>query len=608
MKVSHKIPQQNLCMNCDTSSFILTNNLGGFLFLSTTPVSKFSGLFVSYGLDVYRVLENIFPAGGAMGELENHLDHVRRTGESDSGKLVFPSGINGLQYSLAKKAKIVLDFDCRKVYDMRSFGRYYEVNVEKDRISVKFTKRTDSKEDGTHGREEFSFFIVIQAKGFDAKNDYESLDRWEEHHYSYDEERKDFPASRFVYRPFILDAKELLISVGRTMKEAEEELDKLKHHRPEERHYLTVDKKKDEDAAVAFVCAQDSLEKLKILHEGKTRIFAGLPWFFQLWSRDELISLGAPIRLGQFKVVKDILFHYIRNIGIDGRLSNRIPDAHLGCADSIGWLWKRVGDFIDALNAGRELDKYLSGKELDEVKLALCDSISVIEKNHMHDGLIFNKMNETWMDTDYNKSDIRDGACIEIQALHLNMLHLAHQLTGDAKYEKKETVMRIDVIDAFWDGALLADRAEEFAIRPNIFIAYYIYPDLLSRSEWEAVFKNSLEKLWLDWGGLSSIDKTHRLFTPDYSGIGNQSYHRGDSWFWLNNLAAVCLLRNNAIEFEDNIRKIIDASSREILWHGAIGHAAELSSASHLSSKGCFAQAWSAAMFIELIMEVYLKE
>jgi len=200
---------------------------------------------------------------------------------------------------------------------------------------------------------------------------------------------------------------------------------------------------------------------------------------------------------------------------------------------------------------------------------------------------------------------VRAGARIEIQAMHLNMLHLMHQLSHDSAYEKKEKNLRSDVLEAFWNGNLLGDGVEEFTARPNVFIAYYMYPDLLSRSDWQACFENVLEKLWLEWGGLSSIDRKHALFTADYSGIDNRSYHRGDSWFWLNNLAAVCLYRNNAIKFEDKILKVIEASSNEILWHGAVGHHAEISSASHLSSKGCFAQAWSASMFIELIMELY---
>jgi len=241
------------------------------------------------------------------------------------------------------------------------------------------------------------------------------------------------------------------------------------------------------------------------------------------------------------------------------------------------------------------LEKHLSSKEMEEVKAALAESIKRIEKNYKSDSLITNKKDETWMDTDMDNQDPRDGARIEVQALHLNMLRLMSELSNEKKYKNRENKMKKAVIERFWNGETLADGDGDFTARPNVFIAHYVYPDLLSRPEWQTCFENILKKLWLDWGGLASIDPKHRLFVPDYTGIDNKSYHRGDSWFWINNLAALCMFRNNPIYFEEKILKIIESSTKELLWHGAVGHAAEISSASHLSSKGCFAQAWSAA-------------
>ena len=127
---------------------------------------------------------------------------------------------------------------------------------------------------------------------------------------------------------------------------------------------------------------------------------------------------------------------------------------------------------------------------------------------------------------------------------------------------------------------------------------------MLSKAEWTICFKTSLSKLWLSWGGLSSIDKKHLLFCKEYSGEKNKSYHRGDSWFWINNLAALVMNRTNKKQFKKYIDKIIQASTKEILYSGAVGHHAEVSSASKLKSQGCPVQAWSAALFIELIDEI----
>ena len=152
-------------------------------------------------------------------------------------------------------------------------------------------------------------------------------------------------------------------------------------------------------------------------------------------------------------------------------------------------------------------------------------------------------------------------------------------------------------------------------IRPNIFLAYYIYPELLTSKEWVEVFDNALPKLWCDWdmgegvegGGLSTIDKTHPLYQPYYTGIDNKSYHRGDSWFWINNIAAISMYRLDKERYKDKIFKIVNSSSQDILYWGFIGYASELASSGWFKSGGCLCQTWSIATFIELIHEVYIE-
>lgn len=609
MKITHKLPGLNISKDDHhTSLCILSNNLGGFLFLSQVPISKFNGFLVNYDLNIIKTVENIGILGKDFIGIENHLNHIRREYIDNSEKIICPKRINGLIYSLSKKDRAFIDIDCRKTNDTRAFGRLYNVTIEDKIIIIEFTKKTDEREDATNSVAEFSFFIAVQPSGFKPENDYEFINQWVESYYRYDHERKDFPAHRYVHRPFIISTKELLIGAGRTKEESLGELEKLKKYKHKDHGYKTMSKENDTEAAAAFICAQDSLEKLKIEHEGITRLFAGYPWFFQIWSRDENISLGALIKLHQFKVVKDIIFKYLKNIGKDGRLPNHIPSPHLGSADGVGWFWKRVGDFISELKAKHSLEKFLSKKEMKQIRDSLAESIKSIEKNYGSKGLITNKDNETWMDTDPGGQDPRDGARIEIHALHLNMLRLMHELGGEMKYKTKEEKMKKQVVEMFWNGDLLADGIGDFTVRPNIFIAYYVYPDLLSEEDWKTCFNNSLKGLWLDWGGLASLDIHHPLFVNEYTGMDDRSYHRGDSWFWLNNLAALCMFKIDPVGFEEKILRIIEASSKEILWKGAVGHHAEISSAARLSSKGCFAQAWSAAMFVELVMEVYGKK
>ena len=604
MKITHKLPRLSISKdNCSTNTCILSNKRGNFLFLSEPALSKFNGFFLNIDLELYKIIENISIVKSEFDEIENNLTYIRRKHKNVTEKITCPEDINGLVYTLTKKSKISIDFDCRHMHDMRKFGRIYDVNVENDNIVIQFVKKTDDREDNKHNVEEYQLYIIIRPKRFRKETDYELLNQWIEHNYSYDHERKDFPADRYVYRPFIMDSKELLIGIGKTKDAALDEIEKLKKFKTIKNDYKIIDKKRKKMTSAAFICAQESVEKMKSEYGGITRLYAGFPWFFQFWSRDENICLGSLIRLRQFKIVKDILFTYVKHISKDGRLPNRIPSSQLGSADGIGWFWKRVGGFIKALEEIHLLQKYLSSKDMKDLKESLAESIKHIEKSYMSDGLITNNDNETWMDTDPQGQDPRDGKRIEIQALHLNMLRLMYNISGEKKYKTKEDKMKKKVINSFWNGENIADGIGDNTIRPNIFIAYYAYPDLLPRREWQTCFEKTLEKIWLDWGGISSIDKDHSMFIQEYTGLDDKSYHRGDSWYWINNLAALCMFKNNPIKFDDKIQKIIKASSNEILWNGSVGDHAEISSASHLSSKGCFAQAWSTAMFIELIIE-----
>jgi len=313
----------------------------------------------------------------------------------------------------------------------------------------------------------------------------------------------------------------------------------------------------------------------------------------------------------------------LENILPDGRLANRYPKAELGCADSIGLLFKRISDLMKETKKKKQFQQYFSSNDIFLIKEKLQKSIIKNEKYHSKAGLIHNLKLETWMDTtiDSTSNDTREGQRIEIQAARLLMIKLMIELsnmTDDSKKEKEyikiEQEFAKKVKDTFLSSIseeqqqlILKDGKDDAAIRPNIFLAYYLYPELLSHQEWEEVFDNTLKKLWVDWGGLTTIDKTSRYFTWEYSGENNKSYHRGDSWFFINNIAAICLYKVNKIKYDYAIRKIIDASTQDILWNGFIGHASELSSAKEQRAEGCLAQAWSAGTYIELVHEVYEK-
>jgi glycogen debranching enzyme len=168
---------------------------------------------------------------------------------------------------------------------------------------------------------------------------------------------------------------------------------------------------------------------------------------------------------------------------------------------------------------------------------------------------------------------------------------------------KKKTLIRQQLVkdkivyDGFSNGVL------DINIRPNVFLAYYAYPGLAMKHQWESTFNHVLKDCWLEWGGLSSIGKSSSLFRDTYSGMTNESYHHGDSWFFVNNIAALALHDFDSKKFKKEIKKIKNASIQELLYGGFIGYCAEVSSAKQLESKGCLSQAWSSATLLELLLK-----
>jgi glycogen debranching enzyme len=287
----------------------------------------------------------------------------------------------------------------------------------------------------------------------------------------------------------------------------------------------------------------------------------------------------------------------------DGRFPNRYPAADLGSADGIGWNATR---FLAMLE--NELSQF-EEDELDNLYNLFTEQLEKLEQHYLKDGLIINKSHETWMDTG-GEQDPRNGACIEIQLLHHNINRLQSKLAEITGKEDKSKNRLPDIKDAFFDKGRLADRISEsgekdFTARPNLFIAAYLCPALLSKNEWKDVFQWAFDELWLPWGGLSTISKSSTLFQPFYTGQTDESYHRGDSWYWINNISAIALNRICPEDYKEEIEKILKASTREILFSGAPGHHAELSSAFDLRSEGCFAQSWSAATYLELARELF---
>ncbi len=610
--VVHRIDNEEIEKEVHNPSFLLTNKIGGYTSLSDYPISRFQGVFFNDNFEVFKVIENIFPINkGDVKKLTNNFYSVERE-RGVKERFYMPFRHNSIVYELDEECEVQIDLDVRKAYDVREFGKYYKIANENDKVIITFTKKTDKREDNSDGTKEYEIYVVINNG-----KEYEKLDEFYPIHYDYDMSRNSQPWERYVYKSIKIKAKKLIISFGKNKQKAIEEnkriindLDKIKKG---QKIYVQGFRRKIKDNEIKFANKAAEIGLFHLINNIKNKrgIYAGLWWFFQYWTRDEAVSTKALMLEERFDLAKEILMRQVRNIKKDGRVPNRIPDSELESADGVGWVFKRVYDFIEMLHQKKLINDYLAHKELIEIRNQLEKAIYSMQKHYVSDDFVHNAPKETWMDTEWN-GDTREGVRIEIQALQLSMYKLLQlvckALKDDISYKNAvelEKRLKAKVRTHLFDGKYLFDGLNDPTVRPNVFLAHYIYPELLTKSEWIKCFEVALEKLWLEWGGIASIDKSHPLFCEQHTGQDNRSYHRGDSWFFLNNMAALCMARLSKNTFRRYIEKIIEASSKEILWHGIVGYHSEISSAKELQSKGCFAQAWSHALFIELIDEMY---
>ena len=656
MEVIHNLGSITIRRNTnENAGFLLANKKGCYCSFFSGQKSRYFGLFYfdEKSMNMYKFIDRIEIAGNSeVTSLKSNFYCIERRNGNVIESFFMPRWHDSMVYELSSENEIDLILDCKNSLDNREWGRIYEISEEQGAIIIKFTKKTDSREDPSDGIEEFTLYLAVKSN----KNIYEKNFNWVGTEYLADAERNSPPYKRHAFNAIKLRGSKFVFSMSKNKEDAVNEcsnvfdnLDEIKSKEKEcffeilkngKVGSIISNKKINNETKIAYAHALFSLSSLTVNCKNTYGIFAGYPWFFQFWSRDSLVSLKAVSKIDE-KTAKRLLFKHLNNISINGRLPNLANggEKDLESADSHGWLFLRSGELVKKIDANKEVinsikksvnlirQNRLAGSEKVKSYLKNCTSIIKKRENEFHrvsyeiegslekslsgllkhrtaDGFEINGPKETWMDTDY-ENDCRKGIRVEIQALRLNMYKLMFHITQNHKYRVLENLLKARVKKNFWSGKVLADGLGDFTIRPNIFIAAYAYPELLSNSEWETCFENALKSLWLGWGGLTTIDKNSRLFTDTSTGENPKSYHHGDSWFWINNLAAIMLHKINKKKFAKEIKKIIEASTEEILWKGCVGCHSELSSAKELRSEGCFNQAWSNAMYVEMVDEIF---
>jgi hypothetical protein len=598
VKVVHEVGKRRVegeASGFAAGMFLLTDKEGSFF--SQSPgeqVTKYSGLITYDAKRFFKSVERICLSDEVL-VVKNLLCAVERSYKHGAvERFSFQPG--SFRYELSgHTGTLALELDMRHLTDERTDGRFYTARQLADTLVVRYEKFTD----GTRTEKEYERFLVVKGLPHGA---FDAVGSWREQRYPYDERRGD-SSDLWIYQAGTLRVNgplTLHIAVGQSEKEA---LVRLARAVSEQKQ---ASSSQSAEERLSFAALDALITTLP--GERHPSILAGLPWFTQTWSRDELISLGALLNARHIDFVKHVLLRYYLLLESREHFDALYPSGGLAAADALGWLAKRTLDLL----ALQEAHHHFKRSELHFMRERMSAAIRRREKAADADCLITNGAGETWMDAPV-AGDTRAGGRLEIQALQLcgyRLCALLDKLLGSRSqtdWAHRERVFAQTARSVLFRDKALLDGIEngipDLTVRPNIFLAYYLYPKLLTPAQWRDAFGSALPRLWLDWGGLSSIDTKSPLFTPRYAGMRNNSYHRGDSWYWLNALAAICLQQLDARQYRVEIAKLRAACITDLLFQGAIGHCSELSSAAEQEWGGCFAQAWSAAMLYELLID-----
>lgn len=558
MKITHfLIPDRRISEEADADSFLISNRKGDYLWMHEHPKSRYEGWFCRLNEKLYRIIEGLeIDGGGRVLEIQNGFNYIERKRENVEEIFYIADSSHGFVYELNERRRVNIFFDVRESYSSAE-TEDYNFKREGEFLIIDFVGKP---------------VMVIGCE--DGENAKEIIKRY----YSYDEKRNSHPFHRNIYKGVSLYGQKFVFAVAESKSEALKEAKKV---------FLRSVFKEEEDLDV--LCAKRSLAGLLVPEE--RGCYAGLPWFFQFWPRDAAISLKSIISIDS-QAGKDVFFRLIEE-GLQNGPGGAIN------IDAVGWTFKRVNDVLPLVDIG----------EKEKIRRSLKMYIEEFLWSFTEEGLTVNRPKETWMD-----SLDRSGARIELQAMKMNMYKTASLLAKNRNerifYKKLEEEMKKRVRKAFFDGENLYDgyyprkKVVDKTVRPNIFIAAYIYPEMLSKKEWISCFNSNLPKLWLPWGGVATLERESTDFHDEHTGENAKSYHQGDSWFYLNNLTAIVLYRFDKKRFARYIDEIMMASEKEMLWMGAVGHHGEVSSAKELRSEGCVNQAWSSAMYLEAKNEI----
>ena len=380
------------------------------------------------------------------------------------------------------------------------------------------------------------------------------------------------------------------------------------------------------ETAGALAAAADQFVSRRDSTKGET-ILAGYP-FFEDWGRDTMIALpGICLSTGRYETAKSILRTFAVNER-DGLMPNLFPeggnepmyntaDAALLFINCVYLYFRKTRDaaFVEEMYPVMEriVKGYMQGTRFG----IHMDTDGLIAAGQGLDQV-------TWMDVRVGEilPTPRHGKPVEINAYWYNALRIMEALGRKAKvdgcgpdYGALAEQVKRSFTEKFWDEergclkdvlpAMDAKKASaetdsahaQDQIRCNQIWAVSLPFTMLDRKKERQIVETVFEKLYTPYG-LRTLEAGDREFHPFYGGPMEErdmAYHQGTVWVFP--LGAYYLAYLKVHDYSEEAKQTVKEQLETLepaLREGCIGQLPEIYDGENpVSSKGCFAQAWS---------------
>lgn len=369
----------------------------------------------------------------------------------------------------------------------------------------------------------------------------------------------------------------------------------------------------DEEIATQLAVSADQFISYRASTNGKT-ILAGFP-FFEDWGRDTMIAMmGCCLSSRQFETAESILRTFMAYCS-KGLMPNLFPEG----SNAPGY------NTVDAalLFIIAVYEYYKRTENMEFVKEAfpvMKEIITWYQKGtdfgiHMaDDGLIMAGQGYdqvTWMDV--RVEDIlptpRHGKPVEINAYWYNALRIMELFApvcdteNNVDYFSQAAKVKESFCRQFWNeesGCLkdvISGTEADNQIRCNQIWAISLPFSLLSKEQEKQVVETVFRKLYTPYG-LRTLDPDDAQFRPFYGGAQldrDLAYHQGTVWTFPMGGYYLAYLKVN--DYSEEAKAYVEEqllAMEAALREGCIGQLPEIYDGENpVSSKGCFAQAWS---------------